>query len=77
MSISREPLNYGMLYKNKEGRYQVVNSGMYFTCGDAIYVCVDGTYMPGRVEHDGHDYYFLSERCPKIYLCEDLEIAWQ
>jgi hypothetical protein len=49
----------GYLKKQSNGRYAI--EGAEFTCGERIEVKIEEKWIPMRFEHDGDDYYLLTE----------------
>ncbi|WP_300381216.1 DUF5348 domain-containing protein [Clostridium sp.] len=57
-------------YKNKSGRYEAQDRSTYFTSGQPVkYLEVNlDIWIDGRIEHNGKDYYFISNSGKKISL---------
>jgi hypothetical protein len=47
----------GTLEKNETGRWEYADREL--TCGDVVEIDI-GTWIKGRIEHNGRDYYLLA-----------------
>jgi hypothetical protein len=59
----------GILRHNAQGRYCIEDETCYFTSGDSIELYVDfdcNTWVKGRIEHNGNDYYFIADDGMKV-----------
>lgn len=55
----------GKLYKNDCGKYEI-DDWEWFSCGSVIELCLCGTWVRTRIEHDGNDYYAVGLKGLKL-----------
>ncbi len=46
----------GKLYRNEQGKFEI-DEWHWFSCGCTVDLCLCGTWVHTRIEHDGDDYY--------------------
>lgn len=55
----------GKLYKNEYGKYEI-DEWHWFSCGAGIELCLCGTWVSTRIEHDETDYYAVGLKGLKL-----------
>ena len=55
----------GKLYKNEYGKFELDECN-WFSCGCHIELCLCGTRVLTRIEHDGNDYYAVGLKGLKL-----------
>lgn len=65
-------MKQGTLMKRYDDRYALYdenyNELTYFTSGEPLEILISGNWITGRMEHNGLDYYFISDNNEKINL---------